>query len=200
MRLIACFGCVVATTLLSCGAAIESTAESRSPVTDWDPTPYAPEPANRPTTGETVGIAASGGYDFARAVTVRLLRAVRDGNESELNDLLADQLVRGAARMRSALRSREQMVNAIAHHPRRGHFNMQQPVSQIINVDQLVVAPVSQRWGGRSIPSALQDTDLIVSVTVREEARRWLRYLLPGWRETGTVIVRPGATAPVVGL
>jgi hypothetical protein len=69
-----------------------------------------PSPSDEATTGAAVGIATSGGFEQARAMTIRFVEAVRDGDQQTLEEQLSDVVGRTRPRLTSPHVPRAQYV------------------------------------------------------------------------------------------
>ncbi len=153
-------------------------ADEGLPATNRDPLPYTPPPSTTEGhTGQTVALAASGGEDQARRMLPALLRAIRDVDERELEQLLAERIL---------IYARRSVLPADAR------------VSELVDLEQLEVRRAAQFWP-RDMPQAVRPTDLVVEVPIHEPGRAPLRTLL-GWHLRGQLVVRPGRDPRIVAL
>lgn len=166
-------------------------AEARAPSTAWDPPAWSPPPHDEPVAGTTAGASASGGHDQPRWVLLRFLRAIRDGDEAALEELLADPVV--STRLRE--RPRRWWIDRLTQDRRRGPGD-DAPVERMVAVRQLEVRALEELG---STPPGLRGSDLMVRVPLEPDGRRWLGPLL-FWRGRGRLLVRPGPEPKIVGL
>ena len=169
------------------------------PLTDGDPPTYAPLPDGTAHTGEAVGIATSGGFDQAKSVTVRLIRAVRDADEAELEALLADPLLSVYPQLGRRTRRRSDVIQFALQNPRRAGIGPEVALEQLVDLTHIEVMPLARHLGDLPVPSGLQGGDLLVRFPLTPIGQNVLRYLL-GWPAQGGLVVRPGVEPQIVGL
>jgi len=193
--------------LLACGPAPTApgdrgpsarAASDGLPATDRDPLPYTPPPeAAHGETGTTVALAASGGEDQARRLLPSLLRAVRDADERELEQLLADEVVvSNARRSRRSVQPRATVIQRLLIYARRSVLPADVRVAELVDLEHLEVQRAARHWE-RDMPEDVRPTDLVVEVPIREPGRAALRTLL-GWHLRGHLVVRPGRDPRIV--
>lgn len=175
-------------------------ADEGLPATDRDPLPYTPPPSTTEGhTGQTVALAASGGEDQARRMLPALLRAIRDVDERELEQLLAEEITQVRVRRgRPAGQPRSAWIQRILIYARRSVLPADARVSELVDLEQLEVRRAAQFWP-RDMPQAVRPTDLVVEVPIHEPGRAPLRTLL-GWHLRGQLVVRPGRDPRIVAL
>lgn len=175
-------------------------ARAELPPTDRDPPPYVPGPSEEPRTGETVGIATSGGFEQARSVAVRFVTAVHAGDRQALEDQLAETVGRTRPRLLAPHMPRAQMIEQLVEGPRRRFApNADTPIEQLIDPNGITVVPLSQSDESAELPDGLLPTDLDVTVPVGEAGRRFLLHILQ-WAPNGRLIVRPGARPRILAM
>ena len=181
--------------LVACGPSAtsqSSTAATELPPTDRDPPPYVPGPTEEPRTGETVGIATSGGFEQARSLAVRFVEAVRDGDRQALEEQLAETVGRTRPRLLTPHMPRAQIVEQLVEGPRRRFApDADTPIEQLIDANAITVTPLSQSEDAGELPEGLLPTDLDVVIPIGEVGRRFLLHMLQ-WAPNGRLIVRPG--------
>jgi hypothetical protein len=186
--------------VLACGLALVLTACGGAPgggrigpvlpSTQADPPAWSPPAGSRGQTGAPVGLAEPGGADEARTIALRVVRALRELDAGLLEELLGERLVGGRVP-----RSRAQLIDANAAAMGRAALPPEIGVEQMIDVLGIGTLTVERRYGIGAIPPALQPTDVVVTFPILEAGAA-----LPWHGAQGTVIVRPGPPARVVGL
>ncbi|HJL14335.1 MAG TPA: hypothetical protein RMH99_01695 [Sandaracinaceae bacterium LLY-WYZ-13_1] len=170
------------------------------PPTDRDPLPYTPPPEGAARTGETVSLAASGGEDQARRMLPALLRAVRDADERELEEILAEEVASvDPRRSRRGARPRTALVQRILIYARRSVIPPDARVGDLVELGDLEVHRAARFWRDRDMPAAVRPNDLVVEVPIRGHGRAPLRTTL-GWHLRGHLVVRPGRDPRIVAL
>jgi len=198
---------LTAALLCACGppAPVAHPASPRAaralPATDRDPLPYTPARTGEGRTEGTVSLAASGGEDQARRMLPALLRAVRDADERELENLLADEvtMVQTRRARRGGPRPRATLVQRILIYARRSVIPPDASVGDLVELSGLEVQRAAQYWRSREMPGELRPTDLVVEVPIRDAGRGPLRTML-GWHLRGHLVVRPGRDPRIVAL
>lgn len=188
--------------LCACGGAAATDAVRESdwaPLTDRDPPPYRPPPADSPATGAPVGVATSGGYDQARSLALHVLEAIRDSDEAGLERMLGDPLGRVFPRLGTPNRPRTDVINQALRNPRRSAPDETMPLEQLVDVSSVRVVPLSHRESVETIPPGLSATDLLVTFTLSPRGGMFFRHLL-GWPSQGGFVVRPGSEPQIVAL
>jgi hypothetical protein len=189
--------------LLAAGCGTDASARGdvvEPPLTHDDPPSYVPPPSDAPETGDAVGVAATGGYDQAKAIAVRLVRAVRDADEQTLTQLLAAHVANLFPRLGHAGREREAVVARIMTNHAQSGLGTEVPIHHLIDEERFEVTPLSRVYAGQALPPGMQGTDLQVTFPVQAEGRRVLTILV-GWPTTqGGIIVRPGTEPRIVAL
>jgi hypothetical protein len=191
--------------LSACGGSVQldgpdirdaRTADDQVPASDRDPLPYTPVPrAANASTDETVALAASGGEDQARQLLPILIRAIRDADERQLDQLFADDIVQG----QSEPRPRSVLVQRVLIYARRQIIAADTPVEELVDIPNVQVARAGQFWQGRSPPPGVRPNDIVVEVPLLEAGRLPLRTTL-GWQLRGYLVVRPGRDPRIVAL
>lgn len=193
----------------SCGPAPEpepsiparsSGGPAQLPATDRDPLPYTPPPTTNGRAGEQVSLAAAGGEDQARRMLPSFLRAVRDADERELGQLLAEEV--GSVRSRRARQSgrpRATLIQRILVYARRSILPPDVEVDDLVDLERLRVSRASEFWHGRDMPRVVLPTDLVLEVPLLEPGRGPLRTLL-GWSVRGHLVIRPGRDGRIVAM
>lgn len=183
------------------GSAVEAPrAEAELPPTDRDPPPWVPEPSDEPHTGRAVGVVTSGGLEQARAVTLRVVEALRDADRQALEEHLADPIGRIRPRLLSPRIARAQIIAQVTA-PRHQQYAVgtDTPLEELIDADQIEVVPLAQHEQAAELPEGFLPTDLLVTVPIREPGRRFLGIVLQ-WLGEGRLVIRPGADPRVVAL
>ncbi|MEM9074108.1 MAG: hypothetical protein AAGE52_36790 [Myxococcota bacterium] len=181
----------------ACGAPQPSRV-SGSPSTEADPPPYTPPPSETATTGTTTALATSGGGEQAKAVAIRFVRGVVEGNEDALVRLLATDILTAQPRLTGQQRLRSDIVTQALQSAQRRRLGGATTVDTFIDANSIQVQPLSQAV--RQIPNALRPSDLYVTVPLLPTGQRVFRFLINGWHHRGVVIVRAGAEPRIVGL
>lgn len=198
-------GVLSASTAMGCGSVPpreEPPAVSSAggvPATDRDPLPYTPEPSTDARAGTTVSLAAAGGEDQARRMLPELLIAVRDGDERQLENLFAEEVVMLDDRRRGGPRLRAEQVQRILVYARRSILAADADPEDLVDLSQVAVRRAAEFFDGEEMPERLRPTDLVVEVPVQDEARGALRTVL-GWHLRGHLIVRPGRDPRIVAM
>ncbi len=185
----------------SCGASTEERAVELPsiPPTDRDPLPFTPAPEASGHTDRTVSLSAAGGEDQARQMLLSLLRAVRDADERQLEQLFADELTLIQGRTRPEPRPRSVEIQHLLLHARRGVIQPDLAIEEMVDLTTVEVSRAAQHWPGRDLPEGVRPTDLVVEVTLLAEGRAPLRAMLQ-WTLRGQIVVRPGRDARIVAL
>jgi hypothetical protein len=198
---------LLASAVVGCGApadtsrtAYRSEHHEAFPATDRDPLPYTPSPSAEGRTDETIALAATGGEDQARRLLPAFLRAIRDADERELTSILADAV--GSVRSRRRTRqgqARASVIQRIMVYARRALLPPDVDVTDLVDLQRLVITRASEFWRNRDMPELVHPTDLVVDVPLLEGGRGPLRTLL-NWSVRGHLVVRPGRDARIVAL
>ncbi len=199
---------ILAAALISaCGSAELSESEvgethagaEEMPASDRDPIPYTPPPASEGSTGETTSLVAAGGEDQARQLLPTFVRAVRDGDERVLEQLLSEEVAQARGRSDSHLRPRSAIVQRILDHARRTAIRPDIGVEELIELSAVRVSRAAQFWQDREIPDGVWPSDVVVEVPLLDEGRAAFRAIL-GWDLRGHLVVRPGRDPRIVAL
>jgi len=199
---------LVAAFAAGCGGSDPSTEPARPtrsslPATDRDPLPYTPPPTEDARAGDTVALAAAGGEDQARRMLPALVRALRDPDDSgdrALAELFADRV--GRVNERHARRPgvpRGLLVPRLRLHSRRSILAPDAEVDDLFDVRSIEVVRASRYFRRAPMPSTARVTDLVVVAPLLPAAAGPLRTLL-GWRERGTLVIRPGREPRIVAF
>ncbi len=130
-----------------------------------------------------------------------LLRAVIEGDPTNMGRLLDERLARTMPRIGPVERGREHVIAYALVEARRRGLGPTVTLDELLGGERLAVAPLSAYLDrGDGPPAGLRSTDLVVSVPLSDRGRRALRRVLPGWLDHGRIIVRLGAEPRVVGL
>ncbi len=183
--------------LAACASAPVERASSRLPATDRDPLPFTPAPEVEGQTDRTVALAAAGGEDQARQMLPVLLRAMRDADRSQLEAILAEQIVEQQGHAEPELQSRGNVVERILAFARRSTLAPDVEVEQLVDLGSVTVVRAAQHWPAGNLPPGLRGTDLVVEVRVLEHGAQPLGLLLR-WRSRGSLVVRPGREPLIV--
>ncbi len=183
------------------GAPPEAPGEATAaPPTDRDPPPYVPAPEDGARTGHAVGIVTSGGFEQARALTIRIVEAVRDGDRQALEERLADPIGRTRPRLLTPRDPRAQRVTQLLDVRHQRHaIEPGTPIEELIDPDGIEVVPLAQHAQDEDIPEGFLPTDLYVTVPIRDRGRRYFGVALQ-WLGEGRLVVRPGPDPLVVAL
>lgn len=168
----------------------------RGPVTDRDPLPYSPPPAEFGIAGETVALAAAGGEDQARRILPAFIRAVQRASERELDALLAEEVAIIPVRTRRRILPRAALIRALVS-ARRRILDPDVDVAELIDLDQVAVVRASAFFRNRALPAPVLGSDLVVTAPVRSQGRVPLQRLF-GWAGQARLVVRPGADPRIV--
>jgi hypothetical protein len=188
----------------ACGAAPvapdldrRASAVTEPPPTDADPPAWVPPPDEAPTTGRAVAIATSGGYDQARAVAIRFVLAVRDGDEAVLSRLLSERVGHVVPRLTSPNRDRGELVRIIVRNPRRAGLSPDVPLDELVDSARMEVTPLVRNTD--TLPPGLSGSDLLVQFPLRAQGRRF-RLIISNWSAEGRLVVRPGVEPQILCL
>lgn len=198
-RLVLALLCSIA--LLGCGAGGAHPARASAvPATDGDPLPFTPPPEPEGHTDRTVALAASGGEDQARQMLPVLLRAARDGDQHQLEQILLEEVVMLQGRGdRPLARPRSSFVEHLMHAARRSVIQTDVEVEEMVDLTTVRVSRAAEHYQGRSLPTNVRATDVVLDVNLLEAGRAPLRMLFL-WQMRGRIIVRPGRDPRVVAL
>lgn len=188
--------------LCGCGAATteERSASSTLPATDRDPLPFTPAPEADGRTDRTVSLAASGGEDQARQMLPVLLRAIRDADQHQLEQLFADEVIQVQGQgERTQVRPRALVLERILAYARRTIIQPDVEVDEMVDLPNVQVSRAAQFWQGREMPPGVRATDLVVQAPLLDAGRAPLRAVLM-WHLTGHMVVRPGRDPRIVAL
>ncbi len=155
-----------------------------------------PEPEPSAETGQSAGLTLSGGYDQARSIALRFVRAVRDADEVTLETLLSDPVYRSPPRHAQTPIPRTDVLTALANSARDANLGPDTPLEQLLRLDDIQVLPLEEYAAGQAVPAGLDPNDLVVSFTL-EALGRTLFQPMMHFGSRVAIIVRPGA-APLV--
>ncbi len=189
---------------VGCGGASASAQPAAAdpqavPLTDADPPTWAPRASDAPHTGAAVGLATSGGYDQARGVVIRLMRALRDTSQNELEQLLSEALLHTLPFGARRPAGRDALIQRLLHLAPSLGLMANTPVEALIDTSSLEVTPLARRFTDQPLPTGLQASDLLVTFRLGPAGSHFLSQIL-GWRNQGAIVVRPGLRPVVVAL
>ena len=187
---------------LLAGCAGTAPAPALPPVTDADPLPHPPPPAERVMVGRgPTGLAMSGGFDEARALGLRFLEAVIAGQRDEMDRLLAERVALTQPRLTAATRSRTEVLQSVLAPARRRGVQSTATLESLVAVDLVRATTLgAESEPNQRLPHGLDADDVVLTIPLTNDGQRALRMMLPGWRSTGKIIVRGGASPRIVGL
>lgn len=189
-----CVGCV------ACGSTA-TLPPPPAPSTALDPAPYVPTPTDVPAeVGTESAIAISGGESQARALAIRTLEAIRDGDPRRLEALLSPRMARVQPRPTEPRIPREAIIQNITQHPRRGEIVAGAPLTDYFDIARMQIQPLETLTP--QVPRGLEAGDLVVYVPFSGNRRIWRVFgqFVGGWNSRASVLVRTGSDATVVGL
>jgi hypothetical protein len=177
--------------LAACGAPTRPLAETPVPSTDRDPAPFLPGPSAFARTGEPVGLTVSGGEEQARQLLVRLVLAMRDGDEPEITRMLAERIGHAAGAAQTSW-TRGTMAHQLAIGAGASHLDPDAPFETLVDPTTIRVSTASAHFTA-GLPAIVLATDLVVLFQPTTIGRRALSGLA-----SGVIVVRPGPEPIVV--
>lgn len=189
------------TALAGCAAAGAPRVDrSDVPATDRDPLPFTPPPEPAGETDRAVSLAASGGEDQARQLLPVLLRAARDADQHQLEQLLLDEVVllQGHG-SRALIQPRASLVERVLHAARRSILQPDAEVDELVDLTTVRVSRAAEHYQAGNLPPHVRATDVVLDVSLLEAGRAPLRVLFQ-WQLRGRIIVRPGRDPRIVAL
>jgi hypothetical protein len=164
-----------------------------------DPGAPTPEARMYGTTGAPVALIVRSPHEEVIEHVIETLTALVDGDRARLERLVAPSLVRASPSVGHSSRSRAAVL-AIALNPsRRKGITPGLPLDRLVVVDELRVIPIDAVATGE-LPDGLEPTDVAVQVPLTSDGHAIFRALLPGWTDTGRIIVSTRAPLFVKGL
>ncbi|MBX3271558.1 MAG: hypothetical protein KF729_14930 [Sandaracinaceae bacterium] len=184
----------------ACGAVAPASERPRAPATDRDPLPYAPPPAEVALAGELSAVWAAGGEDQARAMLPALvdaLRAPEQASERALAALFHDEVGLVNDPRAEMTWPRTTVVLRLSSNARRGVVPADTPVSELFDLEGIVVSRAAQFFANGALPSTVMPTDLVVAAPILGPGRAAMGALF-GWRGRAHLTVRPGREPRIV--
>lgn len=137
--------------------------------------------------------------DDVVAAALTTLAALVDGDRDLLEQRLATTLLRASPSIGATKRSRAAVL-AIALNPsRRRAITPGVPLDRLVLLDEVRAIPLEDAALVK-LPSELERGDVLVQVPLSAEGRAVFRAMLPGWSESGQILVRASEPPLVVGL
>jgi hypothetical protein len=164
-----------------------------------DPGAPTPEARSFGTTGVPVALLVRSPHEEVLEHVIETLTALVDGDRARLERLLAASLVRASPSVGHSARSRAAVL-AIALNPsRRKGITPGLPLDRLVVVDELRVVPIDSVKSG-ALPAGIEPSDVAVLVPLTIDGSSIFRAMLPGWADTGQIVVGTKTPLLVKGL
>ena len=149
--------------------------------------------------GGPIGLSTSGGFEQARVIAERALRAIVDADEDTLQSLLAERLARTQPRISRPAQTRSQMLQHLLDPRLRTTLHPGAALDALLDVRESEAKTLREVYAGRPLPTDLSPDDILLRIPMTDLGNVAFRRLMH-WGVFATVLVRPGASPQIIGL